>query len=80
MKAKEETKMKNRFWKKVVSFACITAMVAGFTAFAAGAEEAAPAGDITIGISIWSSTDVLGSQCKKVVDQAAAAQIGRAHV
>ena len=65
--------MKNRFWKKVVSFACITAMVAGFTAFAAGAEEAAPAGDITIGISIWSSTDVLGSQCKKVVDQAAAA-------
>ena len=73
MKAKEETKMKNRFWKKVVSFACITAMVAGFTAFAAGAEEAAPAGDITIGISIWSSTDVLGSQCKKVVDQAAAA-------
>ena len=32
---------------------------------------AAPAGDITIGVSIWSSTDVLGSQCKKVVDKAA---------
>lgn len=28
-------------------------------------------GDITIGVSIWSSTDVLGSQCKKVIDQAA---------
>lgn len=28
-------------------------------------------GDITIGVSIWSSTDVLGAQCKKVIDQAA---------
>ena len=65
--------MKNRFWKKVVSFACTLAMVAGCTAFTAVAEEAAPAGDIMIGISIWSSTDVLGSQCKKVVDQAAEA-------
>lgn len=64
--------MKNRFWRKAVSFACILAMTAGFTTFSARAEEA-PAGDITIGISIWSSTDVLGSQCKKVVDQAAAA-------
>ena len=27
--------------------------------------------DITIGVSIWSSTDVLGSQCKEVIDQAA---------
>jgi ribose transport system substrate-binding protein len=29
--------------------------------------------DITIGVSIWSSTDVLGSQCKKILDEAAAA-------
>ncbi len=40
------------------------------------AEVAAPAAavnpsDITIGVSIWSSTDVLGSQCKKILDQAA---------
>lgn len=27
--------------------------------------------DIKIGVSIWSSTDVLGSQCKKVLDEAA---------
>ncbi len=38
--------------------------------------EAAPAaadGDIKIGVSIWSSTDVLGSQCKMIIDEAAAA-------
>ena len=35
---------------------------------------AAPAaGDIKIGVSIWSSTDVLGSQCKKIIDEAASA-------
>ena len=28
---------------------------------------------IKIGVSIWSSTDVLGSQCKKILDEAAAA-------
>ena len=27
--------------------------------------------DIKIGLSIWSSTDVLGSQCKKILDEAA---------
>ncbi len=45
----------------------------------AASDEAAPAApaaavdpsDITIGVSIWSSTDVLGSQCKKILDQAA---------
>ena len=35
--------MKNRFWRKAVSFACILAMTAGFTTFSARAEEA-PAG------------------------------------
>jgi len=38
-------------------------------------EEAAPApaadGDIKIGVSIWSSTDVLGSKCKEIIDAAA---------
>ncbi len=29
--------------------------------------------DITIGVSIWSSTDVLGSQCKAIIDKAAEA-------
>ena len=33
---------------------------------------AAPAdGEIKIGVSIWSSTDVLGSQCKMIIDKAA---------
>ncbi|MBQ3799716.1 MAG: sugar ABC transporter substrate-binding protein [Treponema sp.] len=30
-------------------------------------------GDITIGVSIWSSTDTLGSQCKRILDSAAKA-------
>ena len=41
-----------------------------------GASAAAAGGDgdnIKIGVSIWSSTDVLGSQCKKIVDKAAKA-------
>lgn len=41
------------------------------------AEAAAPAapadGKIKIGVSIWSSTDVLGSQCKLIIDKAAEA-------
>lgn len=41
----------------------------------AGGSTAATAdgGDIKIGVSIWSSTDVLGSQCKIILDQAAKA-------
>ena len=41
-----------------------------------GASAASAGGDggkIKIGVSIWSSTDVLGSQCKKIVDKAAKA-------
>ena len=42
--------------------------------------------NIKIGVSIWSSTDVLGSQCKKIVDKAAKANgvevqyVDQAHV
>ena len=41
----------------------------------AAADTKAPAadGDIKIGVSIWSSTDVLGSQCKMILDEAASA-------
>ncbi|WP_408070893.1 sugar ABC transporter substrate-binding protein [Butyrivibrio sp. JL13D10] len=47
-------------------------------AASSGDQGAAPAADsgssnIKIGVSIWSSTDVLGSQCKKIVDKAAKA-------
>ncbi len=44
---------------------------AGSAGGGSGSQEAQS--DITIGVSIWSSTDVLGSQCKKVVDKAAGA-------
>ncbi len=37
------------------------------------AVPAAAKGDIKIGVSIWSSTDVLGSQCKMILDEAAEA-------
>lgn len=38
-----------------------------------GGGTAASDGKIKIGVSIWSSTDVLGSQCKTIIDEAAAA-------
>ena len=42
---------------------------------APAADAAAPAADgkVKIGVSIWSSTDVLGSQCKLILDEAAKA-------
>ena len=39
----------------------------------ASAQNATTKGDIKIGVSIWSSTDVLGSQCKLILDKAAEA-------
>ena len=51
-----------------------TAPAADSSAGAAGATGAAVAdSDIKIGVSIWSSTDVLGSQCKLILDEAAKA-------
>ena len=40
---------------------------------AGAGDGSASSGNIKIGVSIWSSTDVLGSQCKKIVDKAAKA-------
>ncbi len=48
--------------KKFVALASTAAMI-GSLPF--GAATVAAADDITIGVSIWSSTDVLGSQCKR---------------
>lgn len=46
----------------------------GSSSSASGSENAAPAdGNIKIGVSIWSSTDVLGSKCKEIIDAAAKA-------
>ena len=52
-------------------------MVVGMTACGSGGGSTQggsnTSGKIKIGVSIWSSTDVLGSQCKKMLDEAAKA-------
>ena len=55
--------------KKVTAAMMTAAMVASFSG--AASVSVAAEDDITIGVSIWSSTDVLGSQCKKIIDKAA---------
>ncbi len=53
-----------------------TAAAAGTEAAAESSDSAASSvdnKDIKIGVSIWSSTDVLGSQCKLILDEAAKA-------
>ena len=52
--------------KKFVAFLLVLSMTFGF----ASVSMAAP---IKIGISIWSSTDTLGSECKRMIDAAAKA-------
>ena len=79
----------NKLFKKVTATALAATMVLGMTACggskdtttadsssSAAAETPAAATDnkdIKIGVSIWSSTDVLGSQCKLILDEAAKA-------
>ncbi len=80
MEKGEDFIMKN-FLKKLTALACASTMMLSMVGCGAdstssdssSSEDAggAATSDITIGVSIWSSTDVLGSQCKKVVDQAA---------
>ena len=62
------------------SSSATTAAPAGESTAEGGAETTAAAAtsgidnkDIKIGVSIWSSTDVLGSQCKLILDEAAKA-------
>ena len=62
--------MKRRLVSAVLSAAMIGSMMAGATVAQADTIDNK---DITIGVSIWSSTDVLGSQCKKILDEAAKA-------
>ena len=59
--------------RKLISAALCATMTASLMIGAAApvmADEIANE-DITIGVSIWSSTDVLGSQCKLILDAAA---------
>ena len=60
--------MKKRM-RKAVAIAATAAMVGSLPMGAVTAQAADD--DITIGVSIWSSTDVLGSQSKKIIDKAA---------
>ena len=65
--------------KKVTAAILAATMVVGMTACGSGnggsstQGGANTSGKIKIGVSIWSSTDVLGSQCKKILDEAAKA-------
>ena len=79
----------NKLFKKVTATALAATMVLGMTACggskdtttadsSSSAATDTPAAatdnkDIKIGVSIWSSTDVLGSQCKLILDEAAKA-------
>ena len=61
--------------RRLISAAICASMVASLLTGAAvttSADEIANS-DIKIGVSIWSSTDVLGSQCKLILDEAAKA-------
>lgn len=77
--------MKNKLFKKVVSALVCAAMV-GCLLVGCGSSSSGDSGSgssdtktetdnskIKIGVSIWSSTDVLGSQCKLILDAAAEA-------
>ncbi len=63
--------MKFAFRKLTFACAC-TILGAAMASFSTNA-NAIENKDIKIGVSIWSSTDVLGSDCKRVLDEAAKA-------
>ncbi|MCI1208030.1 MAG: sugar ABC transporter substrate-binding protein [Treponema sp.] len=58
--------------KKIVT-GILALIFAGSCIFAGGAKDSGKeaSGQVTIGVSIWSSTDTLGSQCKRILDAAA---------
>lgn len=65
----KEVSMKFTFkcFAKNVACSAIAMGIAAFSSQAMAIENS----DIKIGVSIWSSTDVLGSDCKRMLDQAA---------
>lgn len=73
--------MKNKLLKRIASTAVCATMVVGLLAGcgSSSSDDSSDGGkevaneDIKIGVSIWSSTDVLGSQCKLILDAAAEA-------
>ena len=75
--------MKNKLFKRIVSTALCATMAAGLLAGCGSAPTSNASGegggkdipkeDIKIGVTIWRSTDVLVSQCKRILDAAAEA-------
>ena len=64
--------MKRRLISAALCATMIRSLMTG-GAVTASADGSIDNKDITIGVSIWSSTDVLGSQCKLILDEAAKA-------
>ncbi|SEK58688.1 ribose transport system substrate-binding protein [Butyrivibrio sp. ob235] len=70
----------------IMAASLITGCANSGSAGSSGSASASGSDKIKIGVSIWSSTDVLGSQCKKIVDKAAKANgvevqyVDQAHV
>lgn len=69
-----------KIFRRLIASAATAALLAGGLAAcgstpskAGGEAKAVEDKDIKIGVSIWSSTDVLGSQCKLILDEAAKA-------
>lgn len=58
--------MKRIFFMLLVVLLSLNSLV-----FAGGQGESSKTDQVTIGVSIWSSTDTLGSQCKRILDKAA---------
>ncbi len=66
-----------RFGALLMAGVMVASLVTGCGSSAGSGSSGSASGSgsdkIKIGVSIWSSTDVLGSQCKKIVDKAAKA-------
>lgn len=60
--------MKKRILSLVLALVMVATLLTG-----CGSGAGSNSDTIKIGVSIWSSTDVLGSQCKKIIDEAAKA-------
>lgn len=56
--------------KKLSFILVLVALINCYNAFATGAKEDTGNKQPVIGVSIWSSTDTLGSQCKRILDAA----------
>ena len=57
----------------LLSVALIGTMLVSCSKKPAESKASSDSKKIKIGVSIWSSTDTLGSQCKRIIDEAAKA-------